>query len=92
MSVYSGDMIQITIQEMAQERGITTAYQLQKALQVQPDVAAGLWKGDLTKIGIVSLDRLCRVLRCQPCGLLRYIPDDETPVTRFGHARLAKKL
>ncbi|HYE73613.1 MAG TPA: helix-turn-helix transcriptional regulator [Blastocatellia bacterium] len=84
-------MIKITIQEMAQRRGITTAYQLQKALQIQPDVAAGLWKGELSKIGIVSLDRLCRILRCQPCGLIRYIPNDDVPPARFVHARLARE-
>jgi DNA-binding Xre family transcriptional regulator len=83
-------MIHITIQEMAKRRGIMTAYQLQKALNVHPDVAAGLWKGDLTKIGIISLDRLCYVLRCQPCGLLRYIPDDETPTSKFVHVKQTK--
>jgi DNA-binding Xre family transcriptional regulator len=83
-------MIEITIREMAERRGITTAYQLQKALGVQPDVAAGLWRGELTKIGVVSLDRLCRALRCQPCGLLRYVPEGDAPTARFVHVRTAK--
>ena len=80
-------MIQITIQEMAKQQGIFNAYQLQKALKVQPAVAAGLWKGDLSKIAIISLDRLCRVLHCQPCGLLRYIPEIKVPISKCTHAK-----
>ncbi len=69
-------MIQVTIQERAQKQGLTTAYQLQKALNVSPDVAARLWKHDFTRIDVSTLDRLCRVLKCQPNTLFKYIADE----------------
>ena len=68
-------MISVHISEAARQKGITTAYQLQKALDISPTVAARLWKGEFDMIGLVTLNKLCRVLRCQPSKLLRYVPD-----------------
>lgn len=68
-------MIEILIRERAEKCGITTAYQLQKAMQVSPTLAARLWRGDFAMIGLETLDKLCRVLRCQPNALFRYEPD-----------------
>ena len=72
------DMIKIQIQQMAARRGITTAYQLRKALGVSPTLASRLWKGEFTQIGVTTLDRLCRVLKCQPDKFLRYEADVES--------------
>ena len=69
-------MITVHVSEMAQKRGFTTAYQLQKALNISPTVAARLWKGEFDMIGMGTLNSLCRVLRCQPNKLLRYVPDE----------------
>jgi DNA-binding Xre family transcriptional regulator len=66
-------MIRVTIKERAEKCGITTAYQLQKAMEVSPTLAARLWRGDFEMIGVGTLDRLCRVLRCQPDKLLQHI-------------------
>lgn len=68
-------MITVTIKEQAEKRGITTAYQLQKAAGVQPTVAARWYRNDLKMIGMDSLDRLCAILKCKPNDLLRYEPD-----------------
>ena len=68
-------MITVAIKEQAVKRGITTAYQLQKATGVQPSVAARWFRNELKMIGIDSLDRLCAVLKCKPNDLLRYEPD-----------------
>ena len=84
-------MIRVTIQEQAEKCGFTTAYQLQKAIGVQPSVAALLWKGDLQKIGINSIDRLCRALKCQPDKLLRYEPDSDGTESPPGPVKAAKK-
>lgn len=65
-------MIKIQIAEVAQAKGINSAYGLQKALDISPTVAARLWKGDFDKIGIGTLDKLCETLNCQPSRLLRY--------------------
>jgi DNA-binding Xre family transcriptional regulator len=68
-------MVIVAIREQAEKRGITTAYQLQKATGVQPSMAAKWWKNDLEKIGIKTLDTLCKVLKCKPNDLLKYEPD-----------------
>jgi DNA-binding Xre family transcriptional regulator len=71
-------MIIVMIRERAEKCGITTAYQLQKAMDVSPTIAARLWRGDFKMIGVQdTLDGLCRVLRCQPDKLFRYVPDGE---------------
>ena len=68
-------MIEVKIREVAEARGITTAYQLQKALNVAPSVAARLWRGEISKIGLDTLDNLCRVLKSRPDKLLMYTPE-----------------
>jgi DNA-binding Xre family transcriptional regulator len=70
-------MIVVTIKERAEKYGITNAYQLQKAMEISPTIAARLWRGDFKKIGTETLDGLCRVLRCQPDKLFKYMPDSK---------------
>jgi len=65
-------MVTVRIQEVAREKGITTAYQLQKATGAQPTVAAKWFKNDLKSIGIETLDLLCKTLDCTPNDLLYY--------------------
>lgn len=70
--------IKIMIREQCEKRGITTAYQLQKATDVQPTVAARWYRNGLKMIGIDSLDKLCGALKCKPNDLLRFEPDSES--------------
>lgn len=65
-------MIRLAIRDVAQRRGITTAYQLMKAANVQPAVAAKWWTNKMDKIAIKTLDKLCTVLECRPEDLLIY--------------------
>jgi DNA-binding Xre family transcriptional regulator len=69
-------MIMVKIKERAEMCGIKNAYQLRKAMDVSPTIAARLWRGDFKKIGMETLDGLCRVLRCQPDKLFKYTPDE----------------
>jgi DNA-binding Xre family transcriptional regulator len=63
-------MVRLKIREAAEARGITTAYQLQKAMGVQPGMAARLWKGELEMIALKTLDRLCDAIGCELSDLL----------------------
>lgn len=67
-------MITVAIREMAEKRGITTAYQLQKALNVSPSLAAKWWRNDMKMIGIETLNSLCELLKCKPNDILRFEP------------------
>lgn len=65
-------MIKTHVREMAEKKGIKTAYQLQKALDISPSVAARLWRDDFEFISRTSLDRLCQLLKCPPSKLISY--------------------
>ncbi len=67
-------MIKANIKEMAIRRGIKTAYQLQKAMNLQPSQAAKLYRNDLKMIGLETLDSLCEALDCEPSDILKYSP------------------
>jgi DNA-binding Xre family transcriptional regulator len=67
-------MIKANIKEMAVRKGIKTAYQLQKAMNLQPSQAAKLYRNDLKMIGLDTLDSLCDALDCMPSDLLVYSP------------------
>ena len=63
-------MIRTHVQAIAKKRGITNAYQLQKALDIAPSVAAKLWSDDFELISKTSLERLCDVLKTTPAELI----------------------
>jgi DNA-binding Xre family transcriptional regulator len=63
-------MVEMQIKEVAQRKGIKTAYQLQKVMNVPPGTAARLWKGKMVKIALKTIDALCEALECDPCDLL----------------------
>ncbi len=63
-------MVELRIQEVAMSRGIITAYQLQKALESHPAMAARLWKGNMDRIGLQTIDALCEALDCEPGDLI----------------------
>jgi DNA-binding Xre family transcriptional regulator len=68
-------MMRLAIREVAERRGVKNAYQLQKALEVPPSVAARLWKSEMRMIGLDTLDLLCSRLKCKPNDLLKFEPD-----------------
>ncbi len=68
----SSIMIKVNIKEIAIRKGIKTAYQLQKAMNLQPSQAAKLYRNDLKMIGLDTLDRLCEIFDCMPSDLLVY--------------------
>ncbi len=64
----------LTIREAAEKRGITSSYQLMKALDIPPGHASKLWKGEMRMIGLDTVDALCTALKCKPGDLIRYEP------------------
>lgn len=67
-------MIEINIGKLARLRGHKNAHQLQLAADLSPAAAARLWKGEVEKISMETLERLCHALECQPGDLFVYIP------------------
>jgi DNA-binding Xre family transcriptional regulator len=71
-------MIKVKIKEIAERNGVTTAYQLQKLLNIQPSLAAKWYRNDLKMIGIESLNSLCAAFKCLPSDILIYVADAES--------------
>jgi DNA-binding Xre family transcriptional regulator len=69
-------MITSNVRELAEKRGIQNANQLKDRMNVSPTLAARLWRGDFDKLGMNTLDNLCRTLKTTPCKLLTYEPDE----------------
>jgi excisionase family DNA binding protein len=65
-------MVKVNIKEIATKKGIKTAYQLQKLMNLQPSIAYKWFSNDLKMIGIESLNSLCKALDCLPSDLLVY--------------------
>lgn len=68
------NVVIVRIKEVAQGKGIKTAYQLQKLTGAQPSLAAKWYRNDLKSIGIDTLNTLCDALKCTPNDLLEYTP------------------
>lgn len=62
--------IQIKIKEVAQAKGLTTAYQLQKKAKLMPSTASRLYRNQVSQITIKTLGKLCEHLECGPEDLL----------------------
>ncbi len=68
-------MIEAKVRETAEARGVKSSYELQHALGVAPTVALRLWRGEVTRFSVETLDKLCGALDCQPGDLLIYVPN-----------------
>lgn len=75
-------MIASRIRAVAESRGLTSSYQLQHALGIAPTVAVRLWRNEVTRFSLETLNKLCEVLECQPGDLLVYEADPPTTATR----------
>jgi excisionase family DNA binding protein len=71
-------MIKVKIKEIAEKNGVTTAYQLQKKLGIQPSLAAKWYRNDLKMIGFESLNSLCSAFNCTPNDILIYVAGNES--------------
>jgi putative transcriptional regulator len=68
-------MVKLTIKEACEARGITNAYQLQKAMSVQPSIAARLWRDGQKMVALETLDRICDALNCELSDLIKRVPE-----------------
>lgn len=71
-------MVELRIREAAEARGIATAYQLQKKMNVPPGTAARLWRGDMKMIGLDTIESLCEAIGCEPADLIVRVQEKKT--------------
>jgi Cro/C1-type HTH DNA-binding domain len=70
-------MIKVKVREIAEKFNITTAYQLQVFADFYPDKAAYLWKGDVKRADLSTLNKLCNLFKCTPNDILEFTPDED---------------
>ena len=53
-----------------------TQRQLWEAAGIRPPTVSAMCTGTVRQIPVDVLDKMCRVLNCQPGDLLEFVPDD----------------
>lgn len=69
-------MITKHVKEVAQKRGVRNAHQLALTLGVADNVGVRLWNEDFARLDFITLDKLCRALKCQPGTLFKFEHDE----------------
>lgn len=69
-------MIRIKLSEILGRYRITQT-ELIRRTGIRPGTINNLYHERSKRLEIEHLDRICRVLNCQPADLLEYIPDKE---------------
>ncbi len=69
--------IRWNVQKVAKERGIQSTIALADRLGVAYNTAIALWYGRQLRIDMGILEKVCRVLQCQPGDILEYVPDED---------------
>lgn len=72
---YLAHMIRLYVREYAEDHGITSAYQLKKAMGISTSEAQRLWKGEMKMIALKTLNLLCETFACGPEAFFDYAPD-----------------
>ncbi|HEY9282939.1 MAG TPA: helix-turn-helix transcriptional regulator [Pyrinomonadaceae bacterium] len=66
-------MIKSRVREVAESRGVNSSYELQNRIGLAPTVALRLWRDEVTRFSVQTLEKLCREFDCQPGDLLIYV-------------------
>lgn len=67
--------IKFNLDRIMFENGNIKIPTLQELSNVNKNTLYGLYKGEITRIDISVIDRVCAALNCQPGDLLQYVPD-----------------
>jgi DNA-binding Xre family transcriptional regulator len=78
------DVIKFDIVQAARRAGISSSYELQNAMDWHPSMAVRVWKGDIKRVDLDTLEALCDKFNCTPNDLLPYEPTNKK-------AKIAKK-
>ena len=60
----------LKVRETAEERGVKTAYQLQKKAGIAPSTAYRFFNNKATQLTIETLEKICSALDCNPGDLI----------------------
>ena len=70
------DMIRIKLCELMGKEKMTRKY-LAELTGVRPNTIGDLYREEVKKIDIQTLDKICKVFECEIGDILEYIPEDK---------------
>ena len=80
----------VNLQDTLKNKGYTT-YILQKKLKIPGAVVDKLKNNDPMVFNMVTINKICALLDCQPGDILEYVPDDSTAELAAQAAEVSKK-
>ncbi len=69
-------MIKFTVKVMLAKRDMTQK-QLAELTGIRPPTISMMCLSTIERLQVEYIDRICKVLECQPGDLMEYIPDDQ---------------
>lgn len=69
-------MIKFRLKVLAAERDMSQTDIVLKTGIRQPTISA-IYNNTMKRIPIEVLDKLCKVMECELCDIIKYIPDDK---------------
>ena len=67
--------VSLRVKELAEKRGITSAYQLKEAVGINSTAALNIWKGNTNRITFEMMAKLCDYFGVKPGSLFTYTED-----------------
>ncbi|MBR6529668.1 MAG: helix-turn-helix transcriptional regulator [Firmicutes bacterium] len=69
-------MIKFTVKVMLAKREMTQK-ELAERTGIRPPTISAICTGSIKQLPIEALNKICKVLECQPVDLMEYIPDED---------------
>lgn len=69
--------IKFNLDRIMFEQGKMKVPELHKKCGVNKNTLYGIYNGDIKRIDVSVINRICAALNCQPGELLEYIPDQQ---------------
>ncbi len=61
--------------EIAEQHGVTSPSMLATRLQIAPNTAYNLWRGNTERVDLPILEKICAAFEVTPGDILHYVPD-----------------
>lgn len=68
--------IKFNLDRLMFENGNMKVPQLQEKSGVNKNTLYSIYKGEITRVDVSVINRICSALNCQPGDLMTYIPDE----------------
>ncbi len=60
--------------EIAEQHGVTSPSMLATRLQIAPNTAYNLWRGNTERVDLPILEKVCAAFEVTPGDILQYVP------------------